>query len=111
VLRAGGSLLAGFSNPVMYLFDQELHDEGILQVRHKLPYSDLTSLTAEERQLYLDELQPLEFGHTLEDQIGGQIDAGFVIAGFYEDVWEGLKLNEYTPTYIVTRALKLGAAG
>lgn len=106
VLRVGGTLLAGFCNPVLYLFDQELHDEGILQVRHKLPYSDLTSLTAEERQIYLDELQPLEFGHTLEDQIGGQIDAGFVIAGFFEDIWEGVKLNEYTPTYIATRALK-----
>ena len=80
--------------------------KGIFQVRHALPYSDLTSLTAEERQDYTDDLQPLEFGHTLEDQIGGQIDVGFAIVGFYEDVWPGTPLNEYLPTYIATRAIK-----
>lgn len=106
VLRPGGVLLAGFCNPVLYLFDQELADEGVLQVRHTLPYSDLTSLTEAERAVYLDELQPLEFGHTLTDQIGGQLDAGFVLTGLYEDVWPGMKVNEYTPTYIATRAVK-----
>ena len=106
VLRPGGVLLAGFCNPILYLFDQELADDGVLQVRHALPYSDLTSLTDAERAAYLDELQPLEFGHTLTDQIGGQLDAGFVLTGFYEDSWPGVKLNEYTPTYIATRAVK-----
>ena len=106
VLRPGGALLAGFCNPVMYIFDQALADEGTLQVKYKLPYSDLTSLSEAERRVYLDDLQPLEFGHTLGDQIGGQIDAGFVIAGFYEDVWPGVALNEYMPTYIATRAVK-----
>jgi SAM-dependent methyltransferase len=107
VLRRGGSLLAGFTNPILYLFDQELADEGTLQVRHKLPYSDLTSLSEEERAVYVKEQQPLEFGHLLADQIGGQIDAGFVIAGFYEDIWPGTAINEFTPTYIATRAVKL----
>ena len=68
MLRPGGALLAGFCNPVMYLFDQELADDGVLQVRHKLPYSDLTSLTDEERAVYLDEQQPLE-----RNQGGGQV--------------------------------------
>jgi SAM-dependent methyltransferase len=107
VLRAGGELLAGFCNPVMYLFDMALADEGVLEVRHKLPYSDLTHLTPEERQRYMDDLQPLEFGHSLEDQIGGQLDAGFVLTGFYEDVWPGQALSEYMPHYMATRARKL----
>lgn len=107
VLRSGGVLLAGFCNPILYLFDQELVDEGVLQVRHKLPYSDLASLTDAERAVYIDDLQPLEFGHTLTDQIGGQLDAGFVITGFYEDIWPGVTLNEFTPTYIATRSVKL----
>lgn len=106
VLRGGGILLAGFCNPVSYIFDQQLADEGTLTVRHALPYSDLTSLTPEERQRYVDDEQPLEFGHTLEDQLGGQLDAGFVITGFYEDVWPGTALAEYMPTFIATRALK-----
>ncbi len=107
VLRRGGVLMAGFCNPVLYLFDQELADQGVLQVRYKLPYSDLTSLSDEERGVYINEVQPLEFGHTLTDQIGGQLDAGFVLTGFYEDGWPGTPLNEFTPTYIATRAVKM----
>lgn len=107
VLRKGGVLLAGFCNPVLYLFDQELADRGVFQVRHRLPYSDLTSLSETERSVYIAEGQPLEFGHTLTDQIGGQLDAGFILTGFYEDVWPGTPLNEFTPTYIATRSVKL----
>jgi SAM-dependent methyltransferase len=106
VLRRGGNLLTGFCNPASFIFDQQLADEGTLQVRHKLPYSDVTSLSAAERQRYMDDEQPLEFSHTLEDQIGGQIDAGFVITGFYEDIWPGTPLAEYMPTFMATRATK-----
>ena len=49
---------------------------------------------------------PLEFSHTLEDQIGGQIDAGFVIAGFYEDRHRDDPIAAFMPTYIATRAIK-----
>jgi hypothetical protein len=66
----------------------------------------LTSLSQAERQRYLDDLQPLEFSHTLDDQIGGQLEAGFLLAGFYEDTWEGLALAEYMPLFIATRAIK-----
>ena len=106
VLRAAGVLMAGFANPVLYIFDQQLADDGVLQVRHKLPYSDLTSLDPEQRKQYEDDLQPYEFGHTLEDQIGGQLDAGFVLTGFYEDVWPGMALAEYMPVFTATRAVK-----
>lgn len=106
VLSSGGELLAGFCNPAMYIFDMTKMDEGELVVRHKLPYSDLTHLSAEELQRFVDDLQPLEFSHTLEDQIGGQLDAGFVLTGFYEDVWPGQLLSDYMPHYITTRARK-----
>src|SRR5258708_30070488 len=39
VLRAGGVLLAGFTNPVRYLFDDERMQNGSLEVRHSIPYS------------------------------------------------------------------------
>jgi SAM-dependent methyltransferase len=110
VLRQGGALLAGFGNPVIYIFDWPLLEQGVLEVRHRLPYSDLESLSEEEKRRFEQEGQPFEFSHTLEDQIGGQIDAGFLIAGFYEDVNlsdEEDLLREYMPTYMVTRALKL----
>lgn len=106
VLRRRGLLLAGFINPVFFIFDDALRDEGKFHVRHTLPYSDLHSLNEEERQRYLASGAPLEFGHTLEDQIGGQIEAGFVITGFLEDKWKEWPLSHYTPTFIMTRACK-----
>ncbi len=106
VLKPGGVLLAGFVNPVMYLFDQRKIDEGILEVRHRLPYSDLTSIANAERKAFIRAGEALEFGHTLTDQIGGQLDAGLVLTGFYEDRWEGQPPADYTDTYIASRAVK-----
>jgi len=106
VLKPGGVLLAGFVNPVLYLFDQKKADEGVLEVRHSLPYSDLTSISPEERQEYVDAQEALEFGHTLTDQIAGQIEAGFALIGFYEDGWPGMALHAYTEMFVATRAVK-----
>ncbi|HEV7376237.1 MAG TPA: class I SAM-dependent methyltransferase [Pyrinomonadaceae bacterium] len=107
VLRSGGVLLAGFLNPAIFLFDGQLAEQGVLQVRHKLPYSDVDNLTEEERLRFIEQSVPLEFGHTLEDQLGGQTDAGFAITGFYEDHHRTHAVAKYTPTYIATRAIKL----
>jgi len=106
VLRPGGTLISGFCNPIRDSFDWDLFDQGIYQVRYPVPYSDLTSLTEEERTKRFELNEPLEFGHSLEDQIGGQLDAGFHLIGFYEDVWEYEKISEYMPLFIATRALK-----
>jgi SAM-dependent methyltransferase len=107
VLKHGGTLLAGMGNPVDYCFDPELgKNQGIYQVRFSLPYSDLTSITQEERERIFGKNQPLEFSHTLEEQIGGQIEAGFVIIGFYESYKANDPIANYMPSYIATRALK-----
>ena len=110
VLRRGGALLSGFSNPATYLFDQEVAERtGVLLVKHTLPYSDVASLTEKEKQRYLREGIPFEFSHTLDELVGGQLDAGFVITGFYEDAYgehEGDALTRYMPSFIATRALK-----
>ncbi|NOY97946.1 MAG: class I SAM-dependent methyltransferase [Chloroflexi bacterium] len=106
VLRPGGTLLAGFMNPVFYLFDYDLAEKGEMVVRYALPYSDLENLPKERLQAYVDAGEPLEFGHTLTDQIGGQTEAGFSIVGFYEDRMRDIVISEHTPTYIATRAVK-----
>jgi SAM-dependent methyltransferase len=107
VLKPGGRLLSGFMNPVFYIFDRDLMDaDGILQVKYPLPYSDLTSISPDKLQKYMDSGWPLEFGHTLEAQIGGQIKVGFIIDGFYEDRDPRSKLDRYMPIYIATRAFK-----
>lgn len=106
VLRHGGLLLAGFVNPVYYLFGTVLEDQETLTVRYAIPYSDLEAFSEEELLEWMEEGTPLEFGHTLTDQIGGQLDAGFVITGFYEDICPESPISRYHPTYIATRALK-----
>ena len=106
VLRPGGTLLAGFTNPVEYLFDAVALERGELLVRHALPYSDLTSPTAEEKAFLEAAGEPIAFGHTLEDQLGGQLDAGFVLTALYEDRWSESALGRYAATFIATRALK-----
>ena len=103
-------MLSGFTNPATYLFDYKLADRaGILQVKYKIPYSDVTDLSEQERQRYINEEVPFEFSHTLDDQIGGQLDVGFVIVGFYEDSYgeeENDVLTRYMPMFIATQAVK-----
>jgi len=108
VLRRGGALLSGFADPVVYATDPDLEQQGIAQLKYGIPYSDLTSLTDEERRRYTDAGEPLSFGHTLEDQIGGQCDAGFVIAGMYGDVHvEDHVVSKFMPCFYATRAIKM----
>ena len=104
VLRPGGSLLAGFMNPVGYIFDYPEAEQGIFNVKYTLPF-DSTKLTEEERLKQFDGDSPLEFSHSLSDQIGGQLEAGFLLAGLYEDI-QNSALGRYFPMYIATRALK-----
>jgi SAM-dependent methyltransferase len=106
VSRPGGVLLAGFTNPVEYLFDIVAMERGELIVRHALPYSDLTSPTAEEKALFEAAGEPIAFGHTLEDQLGGQLDAGFVLTALYEDRWSESALGRYMSTFMATRAVR-----
>lgn len=107
VLKPGGVLLAGFVNPLFYLFDYDLMEkERRLEVRYSIPYSDLEQLPKPKLQAYLDEGSPLEFGHSLADQIGGQLQAGFSLTGFYEDIQPEVVLSDHIPSFIATRAVQ-----
>ena len=44
--------------------------------------------------------------HTLENPIQGQIDVGFAIIGFYEDLG-GTALDKYISSSIATKAIKI----
>jgi ubiquinone/menaquinone biosynthesis C-methylase UbiE len=106
VLRHGGVLMTGMMNPVHYIFDLYKIEEGILEVAHSIPYSDLTSLSKEVLEEYTQKGLPLEFGHSLTDLIGGQCDAGLVITGMYEDYMLDSAVHNYHPNYIATRSVK-----
>jgi SAM-dependent methyltransferase len=106
VLKPGGELISGFTKPIFYLFDYEEMENGNLKVAYSIPYSDLTSITPEQRQVYIDADEPLCFGHSLSDQIGGQIAAGLSITGFYEDVWPEFVISKFIPAFAATKATK-----
>jgi hypothetical protein len=106
VLVPGGALLAGFCNSVLFMFDADADEHGEVALKHRLPYADLTSLPRAELDRRIARHEPLEFGHSLQDQIGGQIDAGLVITGFYEDGFPGRAIDAWTPTFIATRGTK-----
>lgn len=65
-------------------------------------------LPKDEIQAYISSKNTIEYAHTLEDQIQGQIEAGFVISGFYEDDFGGTRIiDKHIKTFIATRAIKL----
>ncbi|MCB1122128.1 MAG: class I SAM-dependent methyltransferase [Verrucomicrobiae bacterium] len=105
VLRPRGRLLTGFTNPSLFLFEE---DDPSLQVKFPLPYSDVQHRSKEALETQLKNQEPLGFGHTLEQQIGGQLKGGFVLIDLYEDTWneEATPLNKYTSTFISTLAQK-----
>jgi len=112
VLRPGGLLLAGFMNPAVFVFDwPEFEKSGERKLRFRLPYSDLVERSADEIARLRERGEPLEFGHTLTDQIGGQLDAGFFLTALYEsersaEEGEPSPVTGHLPEYIATRARK-----
>ena len=106
VLRKGGTMITGFVNPVEYCFDGELADKGIYHIKYSLPYSDLTSITEKERIRLYGPDEPVEFSHTLEEQISGQLEAGFHLTGFFENFRVEEKIKDYMPSFMATRSLK-----
>jgi SAM-dependent methyltransferase len=106
VLRPGGALLAGFMSPASYLFDPFEEDEGRVVLRFKLPYSDVSSLEPHELERILSENHTVEFSHSLEEQLGGQLAAGLQLTALYEDKEPARPVAEYLPDMIATRAIK-----
>uniref|UniRef100_A0A832I2X4 Class I SAM-dependent methyltransferase n=1 Tax=Eiseniibacteriota bacterium TaxID=2212470 RepID=A0A832I2X4_UNCEI len=105
VLRPGGALLAGFANPVLFMFDEEPPAGADLVARFAIPYADVAQ--GAERVAALEARgEPLAWGHTLDDQIGGQLEAGFAITGFYEDGFPGHPLDRLIRTFVATRAVR-----
>lgn len=108
VLRPGGRLLSGFCLPHWFLVDEAKDEKGEIDVAYRVPYSDEAQLPAELLKKKLAAKDPLHFGHTLEDQLAGQLDAGLRIEGFYEDSWEpGISaLSDRIACFAATLAIK-----
>ncbi len=105
VLKNGGSLLAGFDNGMNFLFD----DNGTLPLTavNRLPFNPL-KMDPDVRDRMIQNGEGVQFSHSLEEEIGGQLQAGFLLKALYEDRdREGCGiLREYTPQYVATWSVK-----
>lgn len=100
VLKKGGIFLGGYDTGINYIFDDQ--EEKVV---HSLPFNPLRDKTAYEECLRCD--LGVQFSHTLEEQIGGQLQAGFRLTGLYEDTnGEGNLHRRNIPSYIATRCVK-----
>ena len=100
VLRPGGILLAGLDMGINFVFDE---DETTF--RYKLPYNPL-----KDKALYEESVKNgwgIQFSHTVEEQIGGQLRAGFQLRDIYQDTNGSGTLHDYNiPSFYATKAVK-----
>lgn len=110
VLRPQGILLASFYNPILFVFarDKELEGKGLLKPQYSLPYSDIQDLPQDIIDTKMKNNEAVIFGHTLSSQINGQMEAGFLLSGFYEDDHPSPRflIEKYMKTMIATRAIR-----
>ncbi|MCI5547592.1 MAG: class I SAM-dependent methyltransferase [Clostridiales bacterium] len=100
VLKKGGALLSGLDNGVAFMFD---NDEE--RVVNTFPFNPLKN-PEQMAQLEADN-SGVQFSHTMEEQLGGQLRAGFTLVDLYEDTSGSGNLHEHNiPTFIATRAVK-----
>ena len=100
ILKPGGILLAGLDNGINFIFDDE---ETTL--KHSLPFDPLSDPMLYEELMQTD--SGVQFSHSLEEQVGGQLKAGFALTHLFEDVNGYGRLHEMNiPTFLATRAVK-----
>lgn len=100
VLKPGGVLLGGYDMGINFLVDEK--EERIV---NSLPFDPIANpaLMAELQQSD----SGVQFSHTLEDQIGGQLAAGFQITALYEDTNGYGRLHDMgISTFAAIRAVK-----
>lgn len=66
---------------------------------------NLRDLTKEQLIEKQNNYMPLKFSHTLTEQIGGLIKAGFQITDIYEDCDGGGLFDKYMNSYVAVRAV------
>ena len=100
VLKPGGVLLAGLDNGVNFWFDD--NEE---RLTYTMPFNHLVNPDQKELLERLD--CGMQFSHTIDEQIGGQLKAGFLLTDVFEDTnGQGNLRDHNIPTFWATRAVK-----
>ena len=98
-------MMAGLENGINYLFWK---DET--RITEYLPFDPLAN--PRQMDILKEEDCGIQFSHTIEEQIGGQIRAGFELLDVYEDTNGDGPLKEHgVPSFWATLAGKKGQAG
>ncbi|MBQ1307771.1 MAG: class I SAM-dependent methyltransferase [Erysipelotrichaceae bacterium] len=101
ILKKGGILLSGTDFFINYIVD----DDETSIINH-LPFNPLKN-PEQMKQLEAGD-SGVQFSHTLEEQINGQLEAGFVLTALYEDTNGEGRLHELNiPTFLAMRSVKL----
>lgn len=101
ILKKDGRLMAGLDNGFNYLFDEQNEKE----VKYRLPFNPLKD--KEQLKSVEKDDSGIQFSHTLEEQIRGQLKAGFMLIDLYEDTNGQGILREYgVPTFWATLVVK-----
>lgn len=100
VLKTGGRLLSGTDHFVNYLVD-----ESETAIVNRLPFDPVAN---EDQRRQLEQTDSgMQFSHTLEEQINGQLEAGFTLLALYEDTNGEGRLHELNvPTFLAMLAEK-----
>ena len=100
ILKKGGILLSGTDFYINYIVDE---DETTI-INH-LPFNPLKD-PEQMKQLEEDDCG-VQFSHTLEEQINGQLEAGFTLTALYEDINEEGRLHDLNiPSFLAMRSVK-----
>lgn len=106
VIKTNGVLMMAFVKEEHFMFEPNFMNEDFLISRHSLPFNPIRDLSDEELKKKQSERMPLAFSHTLTEQIGGLIKAGFEITDIYEDCDGGGLFDKYMNSYVAVRAVK-----
>ena len=100
ILKHGGILLGGYDNGINYLVDEEEK-----MIVNTMPFDPLVN--PEQMALLEDTDCGVQFSHTIEEQLGGQMEAGFRLTHIYGDTNGSGYLHEKNiECYFAVRAVK-----
>ena len=100
ILKPGGLLMSGLDNGINFIFGEDQQT-----VEFRLPFDPLWN---PEQMDYLEAHDlGIQFSHPIEEQIGGQLRAGFILKDIYEDTNGSGFLHEHgVPTFWATLSQK-----
>ena len=99
-MKHGGRFLGGYDIGINYVVDEK--QERIVS---PLPFNPLKNHAQYERSMEMND--GIQFSHTIEEQIKGQLEAGFVLKDLYEDTNDVGRLKEFgIPALIATYCAK-----